>query len=132
MPVVVKEEAHLPRSIGLVRDKQVPQEDGAIEIDTITDHQLQLQARVVQCHMCYQCLLFIEYFTLPFRCVKPGKAPIHPDTRMGNIAGRMQCLANVRPVNIAQVVAFVKIEQETSVPDRDISRHCPDLFSVVE
>src|SRR5579864_340930 len=76
----------------------------------------------------YQRLLFVDYLALPIRRIEPGKAAIDPDPGVRDITGGMQFLTNMRPVNITQVVAFVEVEQQSSIANRQISRHITPSF----
>jgi hypothetical protein len=57
----------------------------------------------------------IEQFPLPFRSIKPCKLSIDPDTRVRNITASVQFLSYVRPIDIAEIIALIKIDQETTI-----------------
>src|SRR5579884_1669756 len=102
------------------------QEEVVVEIHTIVEDQLELQRTMKECHMGNKRLLGIEYLTLPLSCVEPGKLPIDPDSRAGDrrssfffniddIDASVQFLADMRPVNITEIVVLVKIQQQFSI-----------------
>src|SRR5437763_16128809 len=91
-------------------------------------------------HMGYQRLPGIEQFTLPLRGIKPYKLPIDPDPGMGDrqsnfllnigdVDAGVQFLTDVRPVNIAEMVVLVKIQQQFSIPEWQVSWHRGFLLS---
>ena len=60
-------------------------------------------------------LLFVYHLALPFRSIQPGKLVIHPHTGMGDIPGSVYFLTHVRPVDVTQVITFIKIQEQPSV-----------------
>src|SRR2546425_1644933 len=87
-----------------------------------------------ECHLGHQRLPGIEQFTLPLRSIKPCKLPLNPDPSMGNREGNflldignidasVQFLTDMRPVNITEIVVLIKIQQQISIPEWQVSRH---------
>src|SRR5579864_3363992 len=74
-------------------------------------------------------LLFIDHLSLPFRSIQPGKLAVHPDAGTRNITCSMEFLAYMRPVNVAQIITFVKIQEQAPIPNRQVSWHNPALLS---
>src|SRR5438067_13470599 len=103
------------------------QEKVVVEIHGIAEDQLEVQRGMNECHMGNKRLLGIEHLTLPLRRVEPGKLPIDPDSGMRDRGGSffldiddidssVQFLADMRPVNITEIVVLVKIQQQFSIP----------------
>src|SRR2546428_8106707 len=87
-----------------------------------------------ECHVGHQRLPGIEQLTLPLRCIEPRKLPLDPDPRAGDRRGSLlldiddidsgvQFLTDMRPVNITEIVVLVKIQQQLSIPEWQVSRH---------
>src|SRR5437870_5682987 len=102
------------------------QENVVVEIHGIARDQLELQRGMSECHMGNKRLPGIEQLTLPLRRVEPCKLPIDPDSCAGDRRGSffldindidscVQFLADMRPVNITEVVVLVKIQQQFSI-----------------
>jgi hypothetical protein len=91
-------------------------------------------------HVGHERLLGIEQFTLPLGSIKPRKLPIDPDPGVGDREGNflldigdidssVQFLTDMRPVNITEMVVPVKIQQQFSIPEWQVSWHSGFLLT---
>jgi len=110
--ILSEEEAYLSRTIRSVVEHHLAQIHILVEINRIIADQSERKIRVIQRNLGDQRVVRIVHGTLPARGTDPGEPAIHPDTQTARMTVRVVLLPHVWPVEIAQVICGVKVDQK--------------------
>jgi len=109
--IVVEKEAHLAVAPGLISHLDSTHEQILVEVDGVLADQTQFQMRVVKDHLGDQIVTNIVERPLPTVVAYPRKLPIGPHTKPRGVSCSVILLTNVRPVEIAEPVSRVEVNQ---------------------
>ncbi len=129
VPIMVEEQPHLARSVGTIRHLETADEEVAVEVHRVVAGNRELQRVRRQRHTADQRILVVAQLALPDVAIEPGKAAVHPHAGMIDVPLRLIALADVRPVDVAQVVLRVEVDEHVAVGQRQITRHGESLLT---
>ena len=127
--VVCEKEPDLARTIHVISHDDLAQIQVLVKVDHVVTDQAQGEIGMVQRNVRDQRAMDIIHGSLPALVVQPAKLPIDPDPKTTGVAGSVILLPHMRPVDVPQIVVVVKVDQQRSIPDGDISRHGTLPFS---
>ena len=121
--VLSEEEADFPLSIGLVVDDDLAQVEILVKVHHVLADQPQGQVGVVQRDLSDESVVGIVEGALPAVVVHPVELPVHPHAKARRVTGRVVLLTYVRPVEVAQLIGLVEVDQQRTIAYGDITGH---------
>jgi hypothetical protein len=98
-----------------------------MEIYSITAHEEYAHTLVIKGHTGHQGVLFISQVNLPI-FTNPGELVVYPDAKSTVSSLDMVFLADMRKIQVADVVVMIKTYEKFAVSNRDISWHLGSLL----
>src|SRR4029079_1607837 len=106
-----------------VAEDDAADEEVAVEVDGVGDGQVERhRLRRGGDARDERSVLVVERL-LPRRAADPGEQAVAPDAEEGDVADGLVVLADVRVVDVADVVVMIEIDHEIAVADGKIARH---------
>ena len=121
--VEVLEEPYLPLTTERVLDRDLLQVDVAVEVDRVTEAQAQPELGMDERRVTDERLVLVGDVPVPAIISRPRELPVHPDAEPRRLADRVIFLTDVGVVDVAQLVARIKRDEEIAVAERKIARH---------
>ena len=96
-----------------------------MKVDRVGELQGEGEARVAEPDAGEKCLLIEAQLALPTRVAKPAELVLHPDANPKCMSLGVVLLANMRPVDVADLVGLVEVDQQAPVANRKVAWHRP-------
>jgi hypothetical protein len=93
-----------------------------VKIYGIAAHDEYTQVLMVERHTGYQRVFLVSQVNLPV-LANPGKAVINPDAETAIFSLHVVFLANMRKIEVTDVVMLIETDEESAVSNRYISWH---------
>ena len=117
------EEPDLALSPERVLDGDLFQVDVAVEVDRVTEAQAEAELRAHERRIADEGLMLVRDVPVPPIVPGPRELSIHPEAEPRRFADRMVLLSDVRVIDVTQLVARIKRDEEVAVAEREIARH---------
>src|SRR5262249_1097545 len=104
---------------------ETAQEDVAVEIHHVGASDAQLESGMGERHGGGKRVVVVAQVALPLVLFEPGKGAIHPKAGVAEVPSGVIALTDGRPIEIAEAIACVEVDQQAPVGERQIARHRP-------
>jgi hypothetical protein len=119
---VAEKKPDLPVLRRHILHNHLPHIDIFVKIDNIAADEENAQVLMVQGHPGYQRILLVSQINLPV-FTNPGKPVFHPDAEAAVFSLHMVFLADMREIEITDVIMLIETDEEFAVSNRYITRH---------
>ena len=109
--------------VGLVVDDDLAQVEVLVKVHRVVADQPQGQVRMMQRDLSDQGFVGVVEGALPASVVHPAELSVHPHAKAGGVPNRVVLLAHVWPIQVAQLIGLVEVDQQRTISYRDVTGH---------
>jgi len=94
-----------------------------VKVDRVAANELQREVGMRERHMRDERIVLVVELARPLVVGDPAKVVFRPDAKTKRPAGRVILFADMRVVEIAQLVRAIEIQQQRAVAERKVTGH---------
>jgi hypothetical protein len=121
--IVVEQQPHFALAVGVVDDRAAPNEKILVEVDGVAEVQQDPELAIEEANVGDQRCGLISEVTLPAGIAQPGKSAVNPNAHSVGVADGMIFLADVRPIELTNLIGVIEANEKAPVADWQLAWH---------